>query len=40
MVDISRKSYERNDIESIADDDGIFCLNEKHIEEGLDHKYL
>ena len=38
MVDISRKTYERNDIETIVDNDGILWLNEKHIEEGLDHK--
>ena len=38
MVDISRKTYERNGIETIVDDDGIIWLNEKHTEEGLDHK--
>ena len=38
MVDMSRKTYERNGIETIIDNDGIFWLNEKHIEEGLDHK--
>ena len=37
MVDISIKICERNDAETI-DDDGIFWLNEKHIEEGLDQK--
>ena len=38
MVDISRKTYERNDIETIVDNDGILWLNEKHIEEcRLDH---
>ena len=39
MVDISRKMYERNGIETIADNDGILWLNEKHI-EGLDYKNL
>ena len=39
MVDINRKIYERNDIETIADNDGILRLNEKHTEE-LDHKNL
>ena len=39
MVYISRKTYERNDTETI-DNDEIFNLNEKHIEEGLDHKHL
>ena len=36
MVDISRKTYERNGIETILGNDGIFWLNQKHIEEGLD----
>ena len=40
MVDISRKMYERNDVETIADSDAILWLNEKHIEEGLDYKNL
>ena len=40
MVDISRKTYERNGVEPIVDSDGILWLNEKHIEEGLDHKKL
>ena len=40
MVDISRKTYEINDIETIVHNDGISWLNEKHIEEGLDHKNL
>ena len=38
MVDISRKTYERNGIETIVDNDGILWLNGKHIEEELDHK--
>ena len=37
---MSRETYERNGVETIVDNDGIFWLNEKHIEEGLDHKYL
>ena len=40
MADTSRKMYERNGIETIVDNDGISRLNEKHIEEGLDHKNL
>ena len=38
IVDISRKTYERNGIETIVDDYWILWLNEKHIEERLDHK--
>ena len=40
MFDISRKTYERNGIETVIDNNGILRLNEKHIEEGLDHKNL
>ena len=40
MFNHSRKTYERNDIETIVDNDGILWLNEKHIEEGLDPKNL
>ena len=40
MTDISRKTYERNGIETIVDNDGILWLNEKHIEERLDSKNL
>ena len=40
MVDISTKTYERNGIETIVNNDGILWLRVKHIEEGLDHKYL
>ena len=40
MVDISRKNYERSGIEIIVYNDGMLWLNEKHIEEGLDHKNL
>ena len=38
MVDISRKTYEENGIETIVDNDGILRFNEKCIEEGLDKK--
>ena len=31
MVDISRKMYKRNGIETLVDNDGICWLNEKHI---------
>ena len=34
---MSREPYERNGIEAIMDNNGILWLNEKHIEEGLDH---
>ena len=40
MVDISRKGYERNDRETIVDNDKILWLNEKHTEEELGHKNL
>ena len=40
MVDISRKKYERNRIETIVDSDGILWVNKKHIEGGLDHEHL
>ena len=40
MVDISRKTYKRNGMETIVDNDGILRLNEKHVEEGLDQKKL
>ena len=40
MVDISRKKYERNGIETIIDNDGTLWLNENHIEEGLDNENL
>ena len=35
MVDISKKTYGRNDVETRADSDVILWLNKKHIEEGL-----
>ena len=40
MVDISRNTYERNGVKTIADSDAILGLNKKHIEEGLDYKNL
>ena len=40
MVDISRKTYERNGTQTIVDNDGVLWLNEKYVEEGLDHKHL
>ena len=40
MLDISRETHERNGIEMIVDNDRILWLNEKHIEQGLDHKHL
>ena len=41
MIDGSRyERYERNGIETRIDSDGILWRNEKHIEEGLDHKHL
>ena len=33
LIDISRKPYEKNGIETIVDNDGMW-LNEKHIEKG------
>ena len=38
MVDISKKTYENNDIELIVDSIGMLWLNEKHIEKKLGHK--
>ena len=40
LVNMNRKMYERNGIETILDNDGMLRLNEKHIEEGLDQKDL
>ena len=40
MVIISRKTNERNGIETIVDNDGMLRLIKKHREEGLDHKHL
>ena len=39
-MDISKRTYERNDIETIVDNNGTLWLNEKHTEEGVDHKQL
>ena len=38
MVDISRKTYERNGVETIVGCIAILWLYEKHIKEGCDHK--
>ena len=35
MVDISRKTYERNGVEAIVDNDVILWFNEKYVEEEL-----
>ena len=41
MVDVSsRKTYEKNGLKTIVDNEGILWLHEKYIEEGLDHKNL
>ena len=41
MVDVSsRKTYKKNGLKTIVDNEGILWLHEKHIEEGLDHKNL
>ena len=40
MVDISKKTYENNDIEVIVDGISTLWLNEKHVEEKLSHKNL
>ena len=40
MVDIRRETYERNDVETVVNNYGILQLNEKHLEERLDHKNL
>ena len=40
IVDIKRKMYEKSDVETIVDTDEILWLNERHIEEGVDHKNL
>ena len=40
MVDISRKTYEKKGVEITVDNDGILWVNEKHIEEGLNHKNI
>ena len=40
MIDISRKTYERDCKETIVNNDGMLWLNEKHIKKGLGHKNL
>ena len=40
MVDISRKTYGRNGVETTVDSNGVLWLNENQMEEGLDHKSL
>ena len=40
MVDITKETLENNDIEVIKDGVNTLWLNERHIEEQLDHKYL
>ena len=40
MVDISKETYKKNDIEVIVDGIGMLWLNEKHVEEKLGHKNL
>ena len=40
MVDVSKKTYENNDIEVIVGGIGTLWLNEKHVEEKLGHKNL
>ena len=37
MVDISRKTYEGNGKETIADNERIFVVKLKHVEERLNH---
>ena len=38
MVDTSRKTYERSGVNTVVYNDRILWLNEKYIEEGLNHK--
>ena len=40
MVDIRRKTYKINVIETKVDNYGILWLNKKHREEALNHKNL
>ena len=40
MIVIIRETYEINGAETIADDDKMLWLNEKHTEEGVTHKNL
>ena len=38
MVNITKETYENNDIETIVDSIGKLWLNEKNVEEKLGHK--
>ena len=40
MINIDKKTYKNNNIETIVDDIGKLWLNEKHIKETLGHKNL
>ena len=40
MVDISKKTYENNDVEIIVHGAGTLWINEKDVEEKLGHKSL
>ena len=40
MVNITKETYENNDIEVIIDRFGKLWLNEKHVEQQLGHKNL
>ena len=40
MVDISKKTYENNDIDVIVDGIGMLWLSKKHIKEKLGHESL
>ena len=40
MVDIGRQTYERNSVETKLDGDKLIWLNEKYIEERLNHTLL
>ena len=40
MINITKKTFENNDIEVIIDGVNTLWLNEKHIEEQLGHKNL
>ena len=40
MVDLSIKTYEKNGIETILDNDRILWLNKKNIKKRLDHKHF
>ena len=34
MVKKKKKTYQKNGVETIVDNDGIFCLNERHKKKG------